>query len=80
MVPTRYTQDKIATLRCDTAQVKPASDKLRGFYDQRHAKPSLVREVYSGDVDMPERSNSKAWITQPVYYAVTRDRVSRKIK
>lgn len=80
MTPTRYTQDKIATLRCDTAPIKPASNTLRGFFDQRKAHPSLVREVYSGDVVMPERTASKAWITQPVYYAITRDRVSRKIK
>lgn len=77
---TRYTQDKIAVLRTDTAPIKPASNTLRGFFDQRNAKRSLVREVYSGDVDMPERNTSKAWITQPTYFAVTRDRVRRKIK
>jgi len=76
----RCTQSQLAVLRTDTAPTKSASNTLRGFYDTRNAKPSLVGEVYSGDVTMPERTASKAWITQPVYHAVTRDRVSRKIK
>jgi hypothetical protein len=76
----RCTQSQLAVLRTDTAPIKSARNTLYGYFKSANAKPSLVGEVYSGDVTMPERTASKAWITQPVYYAVTRDRVSRKIK
>lgn len=80
MNTTRYTQRQFAGLRTDTAPIKPAGDRLKGFYLQRNAAPGLVKEVYSGDVDIPEVSRSNAWITQPVYYAITRDKTRRKIK